>query len=607
MSDDVPELTGLNDVEWDGSRGTARCQTCGARSLVLRRIGRKVSVSCKAGCKSDGRNGARGEPATGKASKPHETPAVGAPPQSQSPPNGHSSAPPVRNGHVAPTQTLSVVPSRNGHDSLLRAAPQNLEAEQSVLGAILLDNNALQAASEILQPDSFYRESHRHMYRAMLRLDERHEPIDAITLTAELEAAGKLREIGGAGYIAELAALVPAASTIAHYARIVRDKQMLRDLSALMTRVAREAYEPSMMPATHLVAEAQRALMKIASGVPAAAGGGEMLICEDHRVATIANTAYLEHEAIIEALGFTSSIALAVGGKHAGKTTNVRTCALAISRGLPIWQRATVQGAVVYAASDDEVAVSRMELLRMGWNPRQDNLTLVRVAENVRTDTDGVLEQIAKKAIERNAKFIVVDMLFDFAGIRDEMGYAHTREQIGKIQLLATQTGAFVMATHHSPKYMTDAAAAATAALGSQGIAARFSPIILVRKWADDLFTVESTMTRDPRGRALVPTCVEVDQNGWVQATAEFKSWMKHKMYRLRVLPLFEQLPPDKTLTVREIAETLEISRPDTQNCVYHLWKEGILERRKGKRGGEQYLMKRTDDLFSEGSERTPD
>jgi hypothetical protein len=229
------------------------------------------------------------------------------------------------------------------------------------------------------------------------------------------------------------------------------------------------------------------------------------------------------------------------------------------------------------------------------------------VAENVRTDTDGVLDQIAKKAIERNAKFIVVDMLFDFAGIRDEMGYAHTREQIGKIQLLASQTKAFVLATHHSPKYLTDAAATATAALGSQGIAARFSPIILVRRWADDLFTIESTMTRDPRGKALVPTCIEVDQNGWAQATAEFKSWMKHKLFRVRVLPLFEQLEPGRTLTVREIAETLEISRPDTQNCVYHLWKEGILERRKGPRRAEHYSLKRTEDLFAGGSERNPD
>ena len=90
-------------------------------------------------------------------------------------------------------------------DILRRVPPQNLEAEQSVLGAVLLDNEAINPALEVLLPDDFYRESHRVIFRAMTELSDRNVPVDAITLTDAL-AGGKLEQIGGPAYIAELAA-----------------------------------------------------------------------------------------------------------------------------------------------------------------------------------------------------------------------------------------------------------------------------------------------------------------------------------------------------------------------------------------------------------------
>jgi replicative DNA helicase len=108
--------------------------------------------------------------------------------------------------------------------------PQNLEAEESVLGAMLLSPVAVGTVSEILDASDFYRESHAKMYRAALALWAKGEPVDAITLANELEERAELEAAGGQGRVAELAALVPAASNVEHYARIVKEMSTLRGL-----------------------------------------------------------------------------------------------------------------------------------------------------------------------------------------------------------------------------------------------------------------------------------------------------------------------------------------------------------------------------------------
>ena len=126
---------------------------------------------------------------------------------------------------------------------LRRVPPQNLEAEQSVLGAILLENEAINQALEVLSSEDFYRESHREIFRAMAELSDRSQPVDAITLTDLLKGRGRLEAVGGPAYIAELAAGVPTAANIAHYARIVREKAVLRSLASIATEIASSAYD----------------------------------------------------------------------------------------------------------------------------------------------------------------------------------------------------------------------------------------------------------------------------------------------------------------------------------------------------------------------------
>ncbi|HSG14120.1 MAG TPA: replicative DNA helicase [Gaiellaceae bacterium] len=121
--------------------------------------------------------------------------------------------------------------------------PQNLEAEESVLGAMLLSPTAVGTVSEILTAADFYRESHARVYRAALGLWAKGEPVDAITITDELDERSELEAVGGQSRIAELAALVPSTSNVEHYARIVKEMSTLRGLVRAGQEIARLGQE----------------------------------------------------------------------------------------------------------------------------------------------------------------------------------------------------------------------------------------------------------------------------------------------------------------------------------------------------------------------------
>jgi replicative DNA helicase len=128
-------------------------------------------------------------------------------------------------------------------DNLRKVPPQNLEAESSVLGGILLENDAVNLVLEMLRPEDFYRESHRKIFRAMVELSDRSEPVDLITLSEFLKGRGELDAAGGTAYLASLADFVPTAANISYYARIVREKSILRSLIHTATEIATQGYE----------------------------------------------------------------------------------------------------------------------------------------------------------------------------------------------------------------------------------------------------------------------------------------------------------------------------------------------------------------------------
>ncbi|ABO68754.1 MULTISPECIES: replicative DNA helicase [Geobacillus] len=123
-----------------------------------------------------------------------------------------------------------------------RIPPQSIEAEQAVLGAVFLDPTALTLASEMLIPEDFYRAAHQKIFHAMLRVADKGEPVDLVTVTAELAASEQLEEIGGVSYLSELADAVPTAANVEYYARIVEEKSVLRRLIRTATSIAQDGY-----------------------------------------------------------------------------------------------------------------------------------------------------------------------------------------------------------------------------------------------------------------------------------------------------------------------------------------------------------------------------
>ncbi|MDW7644098.1 MAG: replicative DNA helicase [Desulfuromonadales bacterium] len=131
-----------------------------------------------------------------------------------------------------------------------RLPPQYLEGEMSVLGGILLENQALNKALEILVPEDFYRESHRKIFKTLIELSERGEPADLVTLSAALQQNGELDAVGGGSYLSTLVDYVPTAANITYYCRLVKEKAMARHLIEVATEIATRGYEGGDMEST---------------------------------------------------------------------------------------------------------------------------------------------------------------------------------------------------------------------------------------------------------------------------------------------------------------------------------------------------------------------
>ena len=144
-----------------------------------------------------------------------------------------------------------------------RIPPQNVEAEQSVLGTILLADHSLSSVLEILISDDFYKDNHKLIFEAMIVLFEKNEPQDIITVSNHLKNQNCLEEAGGVEYLATLTSIVPVTSNLTYYAKIIRQKAVLRNLISVNTEIASRCYEEQGEIDT-LVDEAEQAIFEIA-------------------------------------------------------------------------------------------------------------------------------------------------------------------------------------------------------------------------------------------------------------------------------------------------------------------------------------------------------
>src|SRR4030095_1099177 len=146
-----------------------------------------------------------------------------------------------------------------------RTLPHNLEAERSVLGAVLLHNDAFNLAAEVIDSSDFFRDAHRRIFEKMVRLSDRGDAIDLVTLKEELGRSGELDEVGGPAYITALVDGVPRSTNVEHYARIIKEKATLRSLIFSANKILATAYEAE-EDADVLLDRAEHAIFAIADG-----------------------------------------------------------------------------------------------------------------------------------------------------------------------------------------------------------------------------------------------------------------------------------------------------------------------------------------------------
>lgn len=155
----------------------------------------------------------------------------------------------------------------NGQDNLSnyvfgKVQPQAIPLEEAVLGALMLDRDALPMVMDALRPESFYLEAHQHIYRAIIRLFERSNPVDLLTVTEELRSGGDLDKVGGPYYLVELSNRVASAANIEYHARIIAQKHIQRELISVSTKTIKNAYEDT-TDVFDLLDEAEKGLFAI--------------------------------------------------------------------------------------------------------------------------------------------------------------------------------------------------------------------------------------------------------------------------------------------------------------------------------------------------------
>jgi replicative DNA helicase len=162
--------------------------------------------------------------------------------------------------------SASTVLDEYSHDrqiAQLRVPPHSIEGESSVLGGLLLDNNAWDRVGDILQDDDFYRYEHRLIYAAIGVLVNASKPADVITVFEHMQSQGRAEEIGGLAYLNSLAQYVPSASNIRRYAEIVRDRSILRKLVSASDEIATNAFNPKGRLVSEIVDESEQKIFKI--------------------------------------------------------------------------------------------------------------------------------------------------------------------------------------------------------------------------------------------------------------------------------------------------------------------------------------------------------
>lgn len=458
-------------------------------------------------------------------------------------------------------------------DILRRVPPQNIEAEQSFLGAILLEPSVFPEACRLLERDDFYKESHREIYGAMLAVAGTEEAIDAVTLAHILRAAHLLEAVGGAGYIAELAACVPTAAHVGSYAKIIKECAIKREYIYGLAQSLERAYNGVSVP------ELRRAHELIAPTINSA----ELpdLITRDIQILSGRDFAAYQRTVkrswVIEGLLAKKEISLWSGKIEHGKTTLIRTLVMCVLRGELFLGRHVYPGRVLYVMLDGDGEALTFEMfnkLGIDW----DNDPIDLLVDPVMSLRPNSFKQFHAKLLELRPSLVVIDPIGRFQKVEEKDGgfnsYGMTYA-MAQFSELAKQGDAHFLLLHHIPRGRSDADDPASAAFGSVAIAggcnARFSCI----KKPGDVYCVVSSKGK---GGGFTPFDGEQKlkkdpETEWVTLDGPWSWKDQADAIKPKVLEAINNA--DEWTTALELSRIVKVQRSIAGSAAKSLYKQG--------------------------------
>lgn len=346
----------------------------------------------------------------------------------------------------------------------------NLEAERSVLGAVLIDNGGYGEAVSIIQPGHFFRAAHARIFDRMGGLVDRQLPIDLVTLKEELERAGELEDVGGPAYIASLVDGVPRSTNVAYYAQIVREKAELRRVISALSRTIESAPKKS-------IPEIVAGLDSLVRESTAASMSSALRIVDETQLHAITTG-----PAVIPGV-VSTGINFLVGAPGAGKTTLAYTIAVSVATGLP-WHGIDIElpGRVIFIAGEGAGAAEtrlRAAKINAGLDPDQPvGIKVIPQAVQL-FDRGPAYTELRRHVHDDRPALVIADTFSLMIAGADENSASETTAAIDA----ARQFGCPVLFNHHTDK-------SNKAERGSSAIKAAADGMLMLLKTDD-----ESTLT----------------------------------------------------------------------------------------------------------------
>jgi DnaB-like helicase N terminal domain/AAA domain len=330
-------------------------------------------------------------------------------------------------------------------EPLERPLPANIEAERSILGAILLDNNAIKLVIEKLKPEEFFHDHHRHIYQQMLALGETHQAIDLVTLAEQLQRTGELESVGGAPYISQLMDGVPHLTNVEFYVRIVREKALLRGLIHATNAIYQQAFEAEDDAAAIL----DRAESSISCLKATHQKSSLKIFTASELVALVQEP--LEYVAYPFAVR--GAVALLDGAaKAAGKTTLILTAVGAASRRELFLNHATMPVPVLYV-TEENPRTFRWALDRAGLNSARE-LHIIPFTIFAGVPWPQLAQRIERVCAELKIGWLIIDTFHAVAGLggEEENKAGVVDEAVAPLRAIAGRLDIAVTLSRHERK-----------------------------------------------------------------------------------------------------------------------------------------------------------